>query len=222
MPRWARMRISLKPILTFIPISLALAVLLPVGSLSGQTQPTPTALNLVVVAGEGEMTNIRERVKTEPAVRVENEANTPVIGAAVVFTLPTEGATGEFGNGSKTLTVMTDNQGLAVAKGLKVNQVGGKLPIHVTASFRNVSTRTTITQFIEVPPGAKVSTSSSSGGHGKVIAILAVVGGAAAGGVIYATQHSKSGSSSGGVTPPPSGPTPIGITAGTGTIAPPH
>jgi hypothetical protein len=219
------MRTSLKPIQTFYSLALALAVVLPAGSLSGQTQPaqpTPTALNLVVVAGEGEMTKIKERVKTEPAVRVENEANKPVIGAAVVFTLPTEGATGEFANGSKNLTVLTDSQGMAVAKGLKMNQVGGKLPIHVTASFRNVSARTTINQFIEVPPGAKVYTTNSKGGHGKVIAILAVIGGAAAGGAVYATQHKSSSSSGGGVTPPPTGPTPIGITPGTGTIAPPH
>jgi hypothetical protein len=109
---------------------------------------------------------------------------------------------------------------LAKAQGLKLNQVGGKLPIHVTASFRGLQSRTTITQFVEVPPGAKVST-STGGGHGKVIAILAVIGAGAAGGVVYATQRNKSTSSPGGPVTP-SGPTPIGITPGTGTIAPPH
>jgi len=139
------------------------------------------------------------------------------VGAVVVFTLPTEGATGEFGNGSKTLTVMSDSQGLAKAQGLKVNQGGGKLPIHVTASFRSLTARTTLTQFVEVPPGTKVST--RHGGSGKVIAILAVIGAAAAGGAVYATQRSKSGTV---VNPPPAGPAAIGITAGNGTIAPPH
>ena len=180
----------------------------------------PTALNLVVVEGEGASTNIRQRVTPEPMVRVEDEAHKPVSGAAVVFTLPTEGATGEFGNGSKNLTVMTDAEGQAKAVGLKVNQVGGKLPIHVTASYRSLSARTTIMQYIVVPPGAKVST-GGGGGHGKMIAILAVIGAAAAGGAVYATQ-SKSSSGSGTTPPPVTGPTPIGITAGTGTIAPPH
>jgi hypothetical protein len=106
---------------------------------------------------------------------------------------------------------------LAKAAGLKLNQVGGKLPIHITASYRSLSARTTITQMVQVPPGAKVST--SSGGHGKMIAILAAIGAAGAGGAVYATQRSKSGGSS---TPPPTGPTPIGITPGTGAIAPPH
>ena len=55
--------------------------------------------------------NIRQRVSREPVVQVEDENHKPVAGAVVVFTLPTEGATGEFGNGSKNLTVTTDAQG---------------------------------------------------------------------------------------------------------------
>src|SRR5690349_9846800 len=182
-----------------------------------RAQTLPTQLNIVVVEGEGAINSIRQRVSRDPVVRVEDENNKPLAGAAVVFTVPTDGATGEFANGSKSVTVTTDDQGLAKAQGLKVNQVGGKLPIHVTASYRGLQSRTTITQFVEVPPGAKVST---GGGHGKVIAILAVIGAGAAGGVVYATQRNKSSSSGGGGTP--SGPTPIGITPGTGTIAPPH
>lgn len=213
------MRNRLKPQRNFLSIYLALALIFRGGIPAVQAQTLPTQLNLVVVEGEGAINPIRQRVSRDPVVRVEDENNKPIVGAVVVFTVPTDGATGEFGNGSKTVTVVTDDQGLAKAQGLKVNQVAGKLPIHVTASYRGLQSRTTITQFVEIPPGVKVST--SSGGHGKLIAILAVVGGAAAGGAIYATQRNKSTSSpSGPVTP--SGPTPIGITPGTGTIAPPH
>jgi len=211
------MRICLKPIRNLLHFLLAFALILPAELLPGQTQPMPTELNLVVVEGEGSIINVRQRVSRDPVVRVEDENHKPIVGAVVVFTLPTEGATGEFGNGSKTLTVMSDSQGLAKAQGLKVNQGGGKLPIHVTASFRSLTARTTLTQFVEVPPGTKVST--RHGGSGKVIAILAVIGAAAAGGAVYATQRSKSGTV---VNPPPAGPAAIGITAGNGTIAPPH
>jgi hypothetical protein len=197
--------------------------MVPAETLMAQVQdpnqtPPPAVLNLVIVEGEGAINNIRQRVARDPIVRVEDENRKPVAGAVVVFTLPTEGATGEFGGGAKSVTVTADAQGLAKAQGLKLGGLGGKLPIHVTASYRGRSARITITQFVEVPAGVKPGNPS---GHGKLIAILAVVGGAAAGGAVYATTRKSS--SPGVVTPPPpSGPTPIGIAAGTGTIAPPR
>ena len=217
------MRTRLKPTRNLICIGLALALIFPVETLPAQVRdqdqtPPPTALNLVIVEGEGAINNIRQRVARDPIVRVEDENRKPIAGAVVVFTLPTEGATGEFGGGSKSLTVNTDAQGLAKAQGLKLGGLGGKLPIHITASYRGQSARITLTQFVEVPAGMKPS-NPSSGGHGKLIAILAVVGGAAAGGAAYAATRKSSTTA---VTPPPSGPTPIGIAAGTGTISPPR
>src|ERR1700757_4916458 len=82
-------------------------------SLFAQQQAVPTQLNIVVVEGEGVINHIGQRVTHPPVVRVEDENHKPIAGAAVVFTLPTEGATGEFGNGSKNLMVMTDAQGQA-------------------------------------------------------------------------------------------------------------
>src|SRR5437870_3752555 len=111
-----------------------------------QETPPPVQLNIVVIDGEGAINNLGQRASRDPIVRMEDESRRPVSGAAVVFTLPTEGPSGEF-NGSKTSTVVTDNQGQAIARSLKVNQVPGKLQIHVNASYRGVTTRTTITQF---------------------------------------------------------------------------
>ncbi len=185
-------------------------------SLHSQTPP-PREMNLIVVEGEGQTMNIGEHARKPPMVRVEDENHKPIVGAAVIFTLPTEGATGDFGGGSKTLTVMTDGQGQAAAKGLRVNLVPGKLPIYVNASYRGLTQKVTITEFVAAIPGAKVG----GGGHssGKIIAILAIVGAAAAGGAYYATH---SGGSSTTVTPPPTPPAPIGITPGTGTIGGAH
>ena len=133
----------------------------------------------------------------------------------MVFTLPTEGATGEFGNGAKTLTVLTDRDGLATAQGLKLNPVAGKIPLHINVSYRGLSARATMTQYSVLPPGAKPA-SASSGGHGALIGVLVALGAAAAGGGIYlATRQTHTPST---IPTPPAGPTPIGVTPGTGTI----
>jgi hypothetical protein len=183
--------------------------------LRGQTPPKE--INLIVVEGEGQSTNIGEHARRPPLVRVEDENHRPIAGAVVIFTLPTEGATGDFGGGAKTLSVITDSRGEAAGKGLKVNQLPGKLPIYVNASYRGLSATAIITEYVAAPPGAKIG--GGSHGSGKIIVILAVVAAAAAGGAYYATH---SGGSSTAVTPPPPTPTPIGITPGTGTIGGAH
>ena len=177
-------------------------------------QIVPARIELVVVEGEGAINNIRQRAARDPIVKVEDENHRPVAGAAVGFTLPISGTTGEFANGSKTLTVVTDQDGLAVARGLKTNQVEGKLQIYVTASYRGLRARTLINQVTAAGPGA-----ATHGGSGKVWIILAVVAAGAAGGAVAATRK---GSSPASVTPGSPAPTPIGITPGTGAISPPR
>ena len=200
-------------------LSLALTYIL-IFSFAGppvQAQNLPTELHIVVLQGEGATTDIRQRTSSEPIIRVDDEKQNPVSGAVAVFTLPTEGSTGEFANGSKTLTVTTDSRGQAAAIGLRMNGIPGKVPIFVSVSYRGLSARTVMTQVSVAPPGAKVG---GGGGHGKLIAILAIIGAGAAGGAVAATH--KSGSSPTSVTTPPAGPAAIGITPGTGSIAPPH
>jgi hypothetical protein len=196
-------------------LALALSFLITFPPLHAQT--LPTELNIVVVEGEGAINNVRQRVAREPVVRVEDENHKPIAGAAVVFTLPTEGATGEFSNGGKSLTMITDSQGRATAQSLRLNQVAGKMPIHVNASYRGLTARTSITQFSVLPPGAKAS--SGGGGHGGLIAVLVVLGAAAAGGGAYFATR-KTNSATVGIPPPTV--SPIGITPGTGTIVGGH
>src|SRR3954447_6771680 len=156
--------LHLKPIRNSISLFLAAMLVLPVEALFAQASPPPSALHLVVVEGEGFIHNVRQRNGRDPVVRVEDQNQKPLTEAAVVFTLPTEGSSGEFGNGSKTLTIVTGRDGIAKAQGLKVHRVNGKLPIHVTASYRGLTTRTIINQSIEgAPPGA----TGKSGGSGK-------------------------------------------------------
>jgi hypothetical protein len=195
-------------------LALGLSFLITFPPLHAQT--LPTELNIVVVEGEGAINNVRQRTAREPVVRVEDENHKPIVGAAVVFTLPTEGPTGMFPNGGKSLTMLTDREGMATAQGLRLNQTAGKMPIHVNASYRGLTARTSITQYSVLPPGAKAS---SGGGHGVLIAVLVALGAAAAGGGAYLATH-KSGSSTASITPPAV--TPIGITPGTGTIVGGH
>ena len=195
-------------------VAILLCILIAFPALQAQT--FPTELNIVVVEGEGTTNNVRQRVARSPVIRVEDEAHKPVAGVAVVFTLPTEGATGEFGNGAKTLTVLTDREGMAAAEGLRLNQVAGKVPIHINASYRGLTARASMTQYSVLPPGAKPAQAGSGGSHGGLIAVIVVLGAAAAGGGAYLATHSKNSPT----TPtPPAGPTPIGITPGTGSIA---
>ena len=173
----------------------------------------PAGLNIVVIEGEGLVNNARQHQVHEPIVRVEDQAHKPVTGASVVFTLPTDGTTGTFSNGSQTFIATTDSNGVAVGKGMRLNLVTGKLVIHVTASYRGLSSRTSINQINEGVTGAKAS---SGGGHGKLVVVLAVVAAAAGGGAYYATHRGTSSSSPSSPTQPTV--TAIGITAGSSTI----
>jgi hypothetical protein len=208
-------------------ITLFLSVVVPETS----AQETVTKIDLAVVAGEGAAVNAGQRVSVVPAVRIIDQNSRPVRGAVVVFNLPVSGTSGEFSNGAKNLSVLTDENGTATATGLRANGTPGRLQILVTASYRGANTRGFVNQTVQgagsattqVSRGAGAggsSAGSGGGGHtGKWIAIIAVIGGAAAGGVIAATHK---GGNSGGGSSTPSGTGPIGITPGTGTVNPPH
>jgi hypothetical protein len=170
-------------------------------------------LNLVIVEGDGAINNVRQRTAREPIVQVEDENHKPVAGVAVIFALPTQGASGTFANGSNTLTVMTDEQGRAVARGLRPNTVKGQYQIHVTASHNGQTANANITQSNAVVAGA-AGGAAAAGISGKLIAVLVIAAAAAAGGALYATHSGGSSSNS--------TPTLVTITAGTGTVGAPH
>jgi hypothetical protein len=176
-------------------------------------QPNAENLKIVVVEGEGGINNISQHTTPLTTVRVEDEGQHPLSDATVVFALPTDGPSGAFQNGAKTLTITTNEQGLASARGLRPNTVSGEMQIHVNASYEGRTARATITQFNMTVPKAK-------GGSGKIVAIIALVGAAAAGGA-YAGLH-KGASSSPASTGQPTVSGPISITPGAGTVGPPQ
>ena len=161
-----------------------------------QEGPAPTQLNLLIVEGDGAINNVRTRVAREPIVQVEDENRKPVAGAAVTFLLPNQGAGATFANGARSLTVLTDNKGQAIARGLRPNNVNGQYQIRVNASFRGQTASTTINQ-----TNALAAAAAGGAISGKLIAILAIAGAAAAGGAIAATRGGGNGNNAGGVAP---------------------
>jgi len=192
--------------LTSILLCTLLAV--PVQTIRAAQSDPPTELNIVIVEGEGAVNNLRQRVVREPIVRVEDQNHKPVAGATVSFLLPGNGASGTFANGSQLLTVTTDSNGQAAARGIKANNVSGKYKIQVTASVGAITAVTAISQL-----NAAAAIAGTAGGMAlstKLIIVLAAAGAAAAGGAAYAAT--RGGSS----TPATS------LSPGSATVVAPH
>lgn len=203
-------------------LAALLAFQLPLNAAWEQEQagPKPSKLRLEIIEGDGAINNIKQRVSREPVVQVEDENRKPLAGAVVVFTLPERGASAAFSDGSRVLTVLTDENGRAVARGLQPNSVSGKMQIRVNASFRGVNGSRTIVQTNALTAGAAgggaAAGAATAAGAAKIIAIVAVVGGAAAAGVAVAAT--RGGNNNAG----PAGPTPTVISPGNPTVGPPR
>lgn len=170
-------------------------------------------MNILVLEGEGALHNLRSRQGRDIVVQVRDGNRNPLPGAAVVFTLPERGASGEFVSGSKVATVVADAQGRALARIVRPNSVPGKWEIAVSASHQGEAARASVAQF-----NMAVERDESAGGGGKKwLAVLAVAGAAAAGGAV---ALSRRGGGNGAASGPP--PVSISITPTTGTIGPPR
>jgi len=190
----------------YVAVLLAFA-----GALTAQEGPK---LNLVVVEGDGAINNIRQRTAREPIVQVEDQNHKPVAGVAVVFSLPEHGAGGTFANGAHSLTVVTDNSGRAVARGLQVNRIQGQYQINVRASFQGQTASTTISQ-TNVAATAATTTTAAAGVSTKLLVILGIVAVAGTVGGLYASHTIGGG---GGIATPSA----VTIAPGTGTVGPPR
>jgi hypothetical protein len=184
----------------------ALVFLLVVNLLTAQQ----SGLRITIVEGDGAINNINQKVNVLPVVEVRDESGKLQEGAAVVFSLPTQGPGGIFSNGTNTLTATTDRQGRATASGIRLNRQTGKFDIRVTASLGGQTASATITQ----TNVSGVSTSGTGGSSKKIWILVAVIGGAAAIGALVAIHHGSSSSSS--------GPPPIVITPGTPSVGGPN
>jgi hypothetical protein len=179
------MRGIVKPTVTCrIGIAALILTTTPFQLLRSQNVEGSPGLNLVIVQGEGAINNIRQRTARETIVQVEDANHRPVAGAIVTFVLPGSGPGGTFVNGSKIMTAIANDQGRAVAAGLKPNSIVGQFQIRVTASHQGMSGSASVSQ----TNSAVGAAAGGAAGSGKLIAILAAVGGAVIGGVVIATK----------------------------------
>ena len=174
-------------------------------------------LRLEVLEGGGAINNVRTRTAREPVVQVKDANGAPVAGAVVTFVLPAIGAGGSFANGEKVLSIRTEEDGRAVASGLKPNGVVGQFAIRVNATYEGRSASTTIVQTNAAP-------ASGSSARSKKLIILGLVAGGIVGGVAAAAGGGGGSSSSGPVPVPPAAdaPSPGSITPGAPGIGPPR
>jgi cell division protein FtsN len=132
-----------------------------------------SGLKLLVLAGDGAINNIKQRVARDPVVQVTDENDRPIAGVAITFALPDRGASGVFANGARSMTILTDAQGTASAVGLTPNAVAGDLPIQVSASYQGQTASAVITQTNAIAAGAGMS-AATIGIIGAVVAGAAV------------------------------------------------
>src|SRR3954454_14736942 len=155
---------------------------------------------IVVLEGEGSINNVKQPVNRGALVLIEDENKNPLIGVAVTFYLPSEGPSGFFPNGSRVLTVFSDEKGLAATPPLRFNDAVGLMRIRVSASLfsqtanavvteTNVSSASAVRSSL-VSGGGKVKVSRPGSSHTRLILVLVAVGAAAGVGYYFATKKS--------------------------------
>ena len=160
----------------------ALCCFLALQPVYGEQGDGHTGLKIVVLEGANAKNVTQEIPLTALSVRLEAGNNQPVANATVVFTSPESGPSGEFANDSRSFSVITNEDGVATARGYHPNSITGSYSIRARATWQGQIAATDIPQR-NVAPG--------EGRLGKRIVIIAIAG-AAAGAIIAATRGGNS------------------------------
>jgi hypothetical protein len=184
-------------------------------SMAQQPATAPRLQNgaaIQIVEGDGAINSIRLHRGHEPKVRVVDNYGTPISGAAVTFVLPAAGPSATFADSGLSVTVMTDERGVAIGRGLRPNGVPGKFRIRATASWHDSPAVATLVQTNAEPV--------IHSGHTKTIALIVLIAGAVGGGAAVALGNKSGGTGQSATTVVP---TATGtIISGNPTIGPPH
>jgi hypothetical protein len=163
---------------TRFPLTAALVAALGLFATALKSAPQAPApaegagkLRIVILEGEGAVNNIRQRTARDPVVQVVDENDRPVAGAVVTFTMPLRGPGGTFANGARSVTMLTNPQGVATATGVAPNAASGEFAIQVNASYQGQTASSTITQ----------SNIAGAAGGMSAGAVAGIIGGIAAG-----------------------------------------
>jgi len=138
-----------------IALSFSLVPLAPAAQVGGAA----SVLQLVTMKGEGESFNLRHATPIDLEVQVLDPQGNPRRRAIVTFVLlPSGGATAYFVNSAQTVTVQTDDNGIATVRLVRPNGIAGAFTVRVSASDGNLqgSTEIHLNNFRTVaatPPG---------------------------------------------------------------------
>ena len=164
-------------------------------------QDTAPPFRIMVLEGDGAINNIHEVINRAVSVQVADQNQTPLSGVSVTFFLPNDGPSGLFPNGSRVLTVFTDDKGVATSRSIHFNNQVGIMPIKVVASLFSQAVTTQVMQtnvssaasvkssFVPAAGGSQGATRGKS--HKKLILLLLVAGAAAGAGIYFATRSSS-------------------------------
>jgi hypothetical protein len=150
-----------------------------------------TGLTIRVVQGDHAINSIRLHRGHDPVVQVLDATGEPLGNASVSFLLPATGPGGTFGDSGLSVTVQTDEHGMAAGRPLIPNRLEGPFQIRVTASAKGDSATAVLSQTNAEPVVASK--------RSKWIVIAAVVGGAAVGGAVLAAKGGGNSSTTNGI-----------------------
>ncbi len=172
-------------------------------------------LRIRIEEGDGLSYALGSRATRGITVVVTDEAGNPVEGASVNFTLPDNGPSGVFSDGSKTELLLTKADGRASVWGMRWSRQAGPVDVRIVAGKGAARTGTVCTVQLAEAPSA--TTGSVGGSSHKWLWIGLGAAAAAGAGVAIAM---KGGSSPGncsstvvsGSNPCSSAPDPLGVT----------
>jgi hypothetical protein len=113
--------------------SFALVLTLFFGPLTRAQTPPPLELQIRLVAGINATYEVGSLQATKLAVEVTDHAGIPVPGVAVTLRLPNQGATGAFGDGTRSAIVITTERGEAGFTGIRWGAAAGLVSLRITA-----------------------------------------------------------------------------------------
>lgn len=111
-------------------------------AIAGQTN---TGLKILVMKGS-EAETVVSKLARPITVRIVGGDDRPVSGATVVFTTPGGNPSSDFVDGSKSVLVFTNMQGVATSPQYRANSAEGAYQIQVRAEYMNQAARISIEQ----------------------------------------------------------------------------
>ena len=164
-------------------------------------------LHIRVLAGEGGINNIDQRVVVEPVIEVQDAEGRPIPKAMVTFSSPSTGPSVTFFGASHTAKLTTDDAGRAQATGMVPNTEKGTFYINVQAEHGDQTANAQITQTNSYAPEGEVKQKKNMGWK-----IMTLVGVGIAAGIAVAVLKGDGGGD----------PTPTSVGVGGVTVGAPR